>query len=102
MTLRPHQHGKSDLDTWREIFRLYAEAQVFESIGGSTQSERSIEDIEKQLKLFEQSVQDKKASLVFPPSRDALDIFMNLNVFVLDVKKASLAGLLPGVPTHNH
>lgn len=96
MTLRPHLGGKSDLYTWREIFRLYAEAQVFESVSESTQGERSVEDVEKQLVLFKQLVQDKKASLILPASRDALDVFLSLNVFILDVKRVQLACLLYG------
>jgi hypothetical protein len=91
MTLRPGPGGESDLYTWREIFRLYAEAEVFESARESTRGERSIEDAEKHLKLFEGLVQEKKASLILPGSREAFDVFLNLNAFILDVKKFQLA-----------
>ena len=56
--------------------------------------------MEKHLKLFEGRVQDKKASLVLPGSREAFDTFMNLNLFILGVKKVSrfLSRFL--APTH--
>ena len=91
MSLRPRPGGKSDLYTWREIFRLYAEAEVFESVRESTRGERSIEEVQKHLKLFEGLVQEKTASLTLPGSREAFDVFLNLNSFILDVKKVTSA-----------
>ncbi|KAF8548629.1 hypothetical protein OG21DRAFT_705547 [Imleria badia] len=91
ISLRPPPGGKSDLYTWREIFRLYAEVEIFESVTESTRGERSIEEVEKQLKLFNGLVQEKKASLVLPGSKEAFDVFFNLNLFILDVKKFHLA-----------
>ncbi|KAI9570914.1 hypothetical protein HD554DRAFT_2203701 [Boletus coccyginus] len=90
-TLRPRPGGKSDLYTWREIFGLYTEAEVFESVSESSWGERSIEEVEKHLKLFEGLVQEKKASLALPGSREAFDVFLNLNSFILHVKKFQLA-----------
>ena len=89
MSLRPKPGGRSDLYTWREVFRLYAEAEVFESVRESTRGGRSIEEMEEHLKLFEGRVQDKKVSLVLPGSREAFDTFMNLNLFILGVKKVT-------------
>ena len=86
-SLRHRPGGKSDLYTWREIFRLYAETEVFESVKESARGERSIEEVEKQLKLFNGLVQEKKTSLVLPGSKDAFDVFLNLNLFILHVKK---------------
>jgi hypothetical protein len=100
MTLRPGPGGESDLYTWREIFRLYAEAEVFESARESTRGERSIEDAEKHLKLFEGLVQEKKASLILPGSREAFDVFLNLNAFILDVKKVSNERVQASVSLH--
>ncbi|KAF8559486.1 hypothetical protein OG21DRAFT_1431694 [Imleria badia] len=91
ISLRPPPGGKSDLYAWREIFRLYAEAEVFESVRESTRGERTIEEVEKLLKLFNGLVQEKKASLVLPGSKEAFDVFLNLNLFILDVKKFQLA-----------
>ena len=91
ISLRPGPGGKSDLSTWREIFRIYAEAEVFESVRESTRGERSIEEVHKQLKLFEGLVQEKQASLTLPGSREAFDVFLNLNSFILDVKKVTNA-----------
>ena len=95
MSLRPRRGGKSDLYTWREIFRLYAEAEVFESVRESTRGERSIEEVEKHLKLFKGLVEEKKASLILPGSREAFDVFLHLNSFILDVKKVTSAPRLP-------
>ena len=101
MSLIPPECGKSDLYAWREIFRLYAEVQVFETVRESTQGERSIDDVERQLKLFEDLIKDQKASLVLPTSKDALDVFLSLNVFILDVKKVTEHPHSPnGAPTH--
>lgn len=94
MSLRPGLGGKSDLYTWREIFRLYTEVEVFESVSQSTRGERSIEGVEERLKLFEKLIQEEKASLTLPGSREGLDLFLSLTVFILNVKKVT------GVPRH--
>ncbi|KAH0828577.1 hypothetical protein J3R83DRAFT_2848 [Lanmaoa asiatica] len=91
MSLNPGLGGKSDLYTWREIFRLYANVEIFESVRESTRGERSIEDMESQLNLFKELIRDKKASLVLSGSREALNVFLKLNKFILDVKKFQLA-----------
>ena len=91
MSLRPAPGGESDLYTWREIFRLYVEGEVFESARESNRGERSIEEAERHLKLFEGLVQEKKASLILPGSREAFDVFLNLNAFILDAKKVTSA-----------
>ncbi|KAG9311312.1 hypothetical protein JVU11DRAFT_8400 [Chiua virens] len=89
--IRPGVGGKSDLYTWREIFRLYAEAEIFESVTESSHGERSTVEVERQLKLFEEQIRDQKATLVLPGSRKALDALLNLNLFVLGMKKFELA-----------
>lgn len=98
MSLRPGLGGKSDLYTWREIFRLYTEAEVFESVSQSTRGERNIEGVGERLKLFEKRIQEEKASLILPGSREGLDLFLSLNLFILDLKKVfgvpSLSDLL--------
>ncbi|KAF9553445.1 hypothetical protein CPC08DRAFT_744734 [Agrocybe pediades] len=86
---------KSDLYFWREIFRLYVEAEVFESMGEASRGEWSVEESEKRLQIFAQRVTSqglgdhrkfkKKQSL------QALESFLNLNLFILNVKKFSFA-----------
>ncbi|KAJ7621081.1 hypothetical protein FB45DRAFT_980684 [Roridomyces roridus] len=81
--------GKSDLNAWREIFALYIETEIFESISERDRGERSVADGRRtgcttrglggchQLKLQQ--------------SRDALESFLQLNIFILNVKKFELA-----------
>ena len=90
VSLVPSQGGKSDLYIWREIFQLYAETEIFESVKESTRCERSIEEAETHLELFKGRVLDKKASLVLPGSQDAFDAFLKVNWFILNVKKVSM------------
>ncbi|KAF9244265.1 SPX domain-containing protein [Melanogaster broomeanus] len=84
-TLRPSSGGKSDLYTWREVFQLYIDAEVFESVGESNR------EAEKQLRLFEGRIEEKKASLKLAGSKEALEVFLRLNLFILDVKKFQFA-----------
>jgi hypothetical protein len=85
--VRPSSGGKSDLYTWREVFQLYVEAEVFEGIGEVNRGERSVEEAEKRLQAFERRIKEKKGSLRLSGSTEALDLFMTLNLFILDVKK---------------
>ena len=85
---------KSDLFSWREIFQLYVEAEVFESVGEQTRGELTVEESEKRLKLFaERATQrglgdPKKFKL--KQSREALETFLGLNLFILHVKKVRM------------
>ncbi|KIJ14853.1 hypothetical protein PAXINDRAFT_169528 [Paxillus involutus ATCC 200175] len=89
--VRPGSGGKSDLYTWREVFQLYVEAEVFEGIGEVNRCERSVEEAEKRLQAFEQRIKEKKGSLRLSGSTGALDLFISLNFFILDVKKWQFA-----------
>ncbi|KAH7890362.1 hypothetical protein F5I97DRAFT_1933704 [Phlebopus sp. FC_14] len=90
-TLRPRPKGKTDLYTWREIFQLYIEAEIFEGVGELDRGDRTVEESENRLRLFENRIQDKKAVLKLTGSRDALDVFLKVNLFILNVKKLQFA-----------
>ncbi|KAF7377807.1 hypothetical protein MSAN_00204100 [Mycena sanguinolenta] len=70
---------KSDLYSWREIFQLYVETEIFESVNERHPGERTIEEAETRLKQF--------AERVTAP----LESFLELNLFILNVKKFEFA-----------
>lgn len=82
---------QSDLYTWREIFQLYVEAEVFENVQEVRRGERSVEECEHRLKLFAERVTQRglgdQRMLKKMKSRDALEAFLELNVFILNIKK---------------
>jgi hypothetical protein len=80
--------SKSDLYTWREIFQLYMEAEVFESISEANRGSRIVEDAEERLSLFAKQVTKRGFhQLKLKHSRAALETFLQLNMFILNVKK---------------
>lgn len=87
--------GQSDLYSWREIFQLYVEAEVFESISEKDRGERTVEDSESRLGKFAERVMERglgdKKKFKMKASRDALATFIHLNMFILDLKKVSWA-----------
>lgn len=86
--------GKSDLYSWREIFQLYVDTEVFESHSERARGERSVEEAEERWNLFMQRMSDKGfnegQALRLKESRDALRTFLQLNAYILDLKKVSL------------
>ncbi|KAF8175404.1 SPX domain-containing protein [Mycena galopus ATCC 62051] len=86
---------KSDLYTWREIFQLYVESEVFESVNELHPGERTIEEAETRLTQFTERVAARNLSdghrLKLPQSRRALESFLQLNVFILNVKRFEFA-----------
>ncbi|KAJ7083647.1 SPX domain-containing protein [Mycena belliarum] len=86
---------KSDLYSWREIFQLYVEAEIFESVSERNRGARTIEESETRLKQFAERVTTRGLGdgrkLKLPQSRQALESFLALNVFILNVKKFELA-----------
>ena len=90
-----HRGSKSDLYSWREIFQLYVDTEVFESHSEKTRGERSVEDAESRLILFKQRLVERGYvdghALKLKQSKDALQSFLDLNSFILDLKKASLS-----------
>ncbi|KAG6878457.1 hypothetical protein C0993_006297 [Termitomyces sp. T159_Od127] len=86
---------KNDLYSWREIFQLYVEAEVFESVHELDRGERSVEESEKRLKQFAERVTIRglgdQRKLKSKTSREALETFLELNVFILNIKKFQYA-----------
>ncbi|KAJ6550011.1 hypothetical protein B0H19DRAFT_1160248 [Mycena capillaripes] len=86
---------KSDLSTWREIFQLYVEAEIFESINSRTRVEHTMDESETRWSHFVERVTNRGLrdadNLKLPQSRQALDSFFKLNLFILNVKKFELA-----------
>mgnify|MGYP002403122342 CR=1 FL=1 len=89
------QPRTSDLYAWREVFQLYVESEIFEHIGEVDHGERSSEEAEKRLQLFVR--QATQRGLADPRhfkgkgSRQAWESFIELNMFILNIKKFSEA-----------
>ncbi|KAG9049930.1 hypothetical protein FS837_008516 [Tulasnella sp. UAMH 9824] len=95
-TARPRSEGgKSDLDTWRSIFQLWVESEIFESLSERHHGEVEVAEAEKRLKRFADEViergLDSKRALRIVDSKEALHRFYALNVLILDLKKFQLA-----------
>lgn len=90
-----HRGTKSDLYSWRDIFQLYVDIEVFESHNEKTRGERSVEEAEARFVLFKQRLAERGYAgghgLKLKQSRDALQSFLELNSFVLDLKKVSFS-----------
>ncbi|PPQ82687.1 hypothetical protein CVT25_009417 [Psilocybe cyanescens] len=89
---------KSDLYFWREIFQMYVEAEVFESVSEASRGERSVEESERRLRLFAQRATQQglmgdaaRRKLKLRQSREALERFLRMNLVILDIKKFSHA-----------
>lgn len=80
---------KTDLYAWREIFQLYVEAEVFESVHEMDRGERSVEQSETRLRAFADRVTQRGLTkrLKLKQSKGALEMFLDLNMFILNVKK---------------
>ncbi|KIK50052.1 hypothetical protein GYMLUDRAFT_253313 [Collybiopsis luxurians FD-317 M1] len=87
----PSKNNKSDLYSWREIFALYIESEVFESLHESSPGQLSIDESAKRFKLFADRVTSRglgdKRKLKLKESREALEGILELNMFILNVKK---------------
>ncbi|KAL1745903.1 SPX domain-containing protein [Schizophyllum fasciatum] len=85
----------SDLYTWRSIFQLYVEAEIFESSGERDRGERGAEMAEQRLKLFADQIAKQgladPSKLKLRQSREALQRFLELNAVILNVKKLQYA-----------
>lgn len=86
-----HRGGKSDLYQWREIFQLYVDTEVFESHSEKTRGERGVEEAEDRLELFKQRLAERGYAdghaLKLKQSKRALQTFLELNAFILDLRK---------------
>ncbi len=87
--------SKSDLETWRQIFQLYFETDIFEGHQERFRGERDVEDAEARLAAFSANLQQRLANgalkLKLKQSRNALKTFMDLNNFILDLRKVGVA-----------
>ncbi|KAG6816788.1 hypothetical protein H0H87_002944 [Tephrocybe sp. NHM501043] len=80
---------QSDLYSWREIFQVYVEAEVFESVDEIHREERSVEESERRLKLFADRVSSRGFSRKSKAksSNAALDKFLEINMYIVNIKK---------------
>lgn len=87
----PFGGGKSDLYQWREVLQMYVDLEVFESTNERTRGERSVEDAEERLEKFRERLTERGyldgRAMRMKQSREALEKFMRLNIFILDLKK---------------
>jgi hypothetical protein len=85
--------SQSDLYVWREIFQLYVETEVFESLNESDRGERSAEESERRLQLFAAQLAQRglvaEGKFKQQQSRAALETFLQLNLGILNIKKVS-------------
>ncbi|KAG8899992.1 hypothetical protein FRB99_006330 [Tulasnella sp. 403] len=89
------EKGKSDLDTWRAIFQLWVESEIFESLSEQKHGELDVQESERRLTRFMDEVTaqhlDDRRAFKITSSREALKRFFSLNLLILDLKKFQLA-----------
>ncbi|KAF5366316.1 hypothetical protein D9758_005713 [Tetrapyrgos nigripes] len=82
---------KSDLYAWREIFQLYIESEVFQSLHEAHPGPTSTEESERRLQLFTERITERdlggRRKLRMTKSRKALETFLGINMFILNIKK---------------
>ncbi|KAM5543773.1 hypothetical protein V8D89_002390 [Ganoderma adspersum] len=87
-------NSKSDLEAWREIFRMYMEADIFQGHQERFRGERDLEDATVRLVAFSSALRERMSTgrlkLSLKTSKIALGTFMELNTFILDLRKVSL------------
>ena len=83
------KRSKSDLYLWREIFQIYIDASPFEGIHEEDRGDRTLKQSEERLNLFMREVSGRnlEQKLTLQQSRDGLKTFLQLNVFILNLKK---------------
>ena len=95
------KQNKSDLYAWREIFQLYTELSPFERLSEVNRGERTVEEAETLLKSFAERIAQTgladKPKMKLTRSRASLERFLELNRFILNMKKVS--GLVYPFPT---
>ena len=68
---------------------------MFESVSEASRGERTVEESEKRLKLFAERVTQRglgdERQLKMKNSREALESFLKLNMFILHVKKVFIS-----------
>ncbi|KAH9929159.1 SPX domain-containing protein [Fomitopsis serialis] len=87
----PFAASKSDLYAWREIFQLYMDTEIFESHAEASRGERTIEEAEARMARFLEQLESRGLAsgrrFTVRESRDALQMFLSLNAFILDLRK---------------
>ncbi len=77
---------------------MYVDLEVFESHGERERGERSVEDVEERLEMFKKRLIERGymdgTAMRLKESRDAVEKFVKLNVFILDLKKARVCLVL--------
>src|ERR1700722_6116118 len=83
--------SESDLYLWREIFQVYIDSSPFESISERDRGERTLTECEERLRRFAEKVTKRglERKMKMKQSRDALGRFLELNVFIMNLRKAS-------------
>ncbi|KZT42794.1 hypothetical protein SISSUDRAFT_998572 [Sistotremastrum suecicum HHB10207 ss-3] len=79
-----------DLYTWREIFTMYMELEIFESSAERDRGDRSTEESEKRLGKFAQQIGARGMKLS-KDNRTAFERFLELNVLILNLRKFQIA-----------
>jgi hypothetical protein len=69
---------------------MYLEEEIFESVGERSRGERSIEESELRMKRFQERTLEKRSKFKLPGSKDALDVFVQMNLFILDLRRVRL------------
>jgi hypothetical protein len=82
--------SRNDLYSWREVFSLWVEAQIFESEYERSRGERSIAEVEKRLNWFVDQVGRRKLAkkMRSKESRKSLEQFVHLNQELLQLKRS--------------
>jgi len=75
--------SKSDLATWREIFRLYIESQVFFSTGERNTGMRNSASAHNQLQAFLSVISTQKRGFKLKKTKVTLDHFLRVNMELL-------------------
>ncbi len=91
-TAKPQsEKGVSDLNTWRAIFQLWIESDIFESRSEQKHGEVPVAEAELRLERFAKELESRNLmdakALRLPESREALKRFLALNLSILNLKK---------------
>ncbi|RUO95393.1 SPX domain-containing protein, partial [Jimgerdemannia flammicorona] len=80
---------KSDIYTWREIIKLYADAEILQGYHEADRTTRSVEASRTQLALFLNQMSKTKLvrRLSTKQSRAAFEQFVLLNINLIDIKQ---------------
>lgn len=84
---------QGDLYAWRDLFALWVQAEVFENTSERARGERPLAEAEDRLGDFARAVAKRglgdRRTLKRTESRAAVEKFLELNLVVLNLKKAS-------------